>query len=473
MQYDAVVIGAGPNGLAAAIALAQRNLSVLVFEANSRIGGGARTEELTLPGFRNDVCSAIHPMAASSPFFRSLPLASYGLEWIRPPFPYAHPFDDGTAAAPRESLDETMAVLREDGQQYVDLMRPFVRQRDAFFDDVLRPPHIPRHPLLLMRFGLRGRRSAASLSSRFRSEAARSLIAGPAIHAAVPLTQAVSSALGLVMIVAAHTVGWPLARGGSQSITDALAAYLRSLGGVFETSRRVESLEDLPDARAYLFDITPRQLLRIAGDHLPSLYKRRLQRFRYGPGVFKIDYALDGPIPWRAEPCTQTATVHLGGTLEEMVDAEARVARGEHPPRPFVIVTQPSLFDVSRAPSGKHTAWVYCHVPNSSIVDMTAAIEQQIERFAPGFRPRVLARNARGPRDLERENANLVGGDIAGGLTDWSQLFMRPIARLDPYSTPNEKIFLCSSSTPPGGAVHGMCGYWAAQSVLRRVFKRA
>lgn len=468
VTYDAVVIGAGPNGLAAAIALAQRGLSILVLEANGQIGGGARTTEMTLPGFRHDLCSAVHPMGASSPFFRSLQL---DVGWIRPPFSYTHPFDEGAAAVMPMSLDDTVSALGEDGPRYEEMIRSFVESSDEFFDDILRPAHMPRHPRLLFRFGWIARHSAAALGLKFRTEAARALIAGPAAHACVPLTKAFSAALGLVMIVAGHRSGWPVIRGGSQSIADALAARLRSLRGSIETGVRVKSFKDLPDARAYLFDVTPRQLLKIAGDRFPAIYRSRLERFRYGPGVFKIDYALAAPIPWRNEACSKTATVHAAGTAEEMIEAEAMTGRGEHPERPSLIVTQPSLFDSTRAPEGKHTAWAYCHVPNGSTFDMTRRIERQIERFAPGFRDVVLARKISGPEDLERENANLVGGDIAGGLTDWGQLFSRPVARVDPYSTPDRKIFLCSSSTPPGAAVHGMCGYWAAQSALRRVFR--
>ena len=473
VAHDAVVIGSGPNGLGAAVTLAGAGLSVLLAEAQANIGGGAANAELTLPGFRNDVCSAIHPMGASSPLFRSLPLARYGLEWLESPFAYAHPFDDGRAAAFAHSLDETVARLGSDGAAYRHLVEPFVRAHEKFLPDALRSLHVPRHPLLLGRFGLRAYHSASGIANRFKGRDAQVLVAGPAAHSAVPLTDLASSALSTMMLIAGHVVGWPFPRGGSQAIADALAAHFRALGGEIRTNTPIRSMADLPPARAYLFDVTPKQLLQIAGEQLPAAYRHRLSRFRYGPGAFKIDYALAAPIPWRANECRETATVHVGGPLEEIASAEAAVSRGEHPEKPFVIVTQPSLFDPTRAPAGRYTAWAYCHVPNGSTFDMQGRIEAQIERFAPGFRDCVLARCVRGPRQLEDHNPNLVGGDIAGGMTNWSQLLTRPVVRLDPYSTPNRQIFLCSSSTPPGGGVHGMCGYWAARSALHRVFGKA
>jgi len=406
-------------------------------------------------------------MGASSPFFRSLPL---DVDRIVPDISVAHPFDDGGAGAMMQSLNAAVAEFGKDGPKYARYVRPFVEHRDAFFAEILRSPHVPRHPVLLARFGLLGFPSAAAIAKTFRTEGAKTILAGTAAHGGVPLNLTLSSALGFVMLIAGHCGGWPIARGGSQRITDALANRLRALGGTIEAGRRIGSLRELPDARAFVFDVTPRQLLRIAGDDLASMYRSRLRRFQYGCGVFKIDYALSAPIPWRADACRRSPTVHVGGTSDQMIDAEARVGRGEHPERPFIILTQPSVLDDSRAPAGKHVAWAYTHVPNGSTVDMTERMERQIERFAPGFRDIVTARKASAPRDLENENANLVGGDIAGGMTDWKQLFARPIAKLDPYATPNKKIFLCSSSTPPGGGVHGMCGYWSAQSVLHHVF---
>jgi phytoene dehydrogenase-like protein len=466
VKYDAVVIGSGPNGLAAAVALAQRGLSVHVLEANDMPGGGTRTAEITLPGFRHDICSSVHPTGAASPFFRSLPLDTLGLEWVRPAISFAHPLDDGSAAAMMHSLDEAVTRLGVDGPHYHGWVAPFVESGGALMDEVMRPLHVPRHPWLLARFGLLGLHSAAGIAANLQADGARSLIAATAAHGAAPLSAVLSSALGFVLLIAGHLEGWPVARGGSQAIAEALIAHLRALGGSIETGRRVTSMRDLPEARAYLFDVTPKQLLAIAGDHLPSFYRWRLGRFQYGPGVFKIDYALNAPIPWRARECRETATVHAAGTFDETIAAEDAVGRGRHPERPLVIVTQPSVIDSTRAPAGKHTAWAYCHVPNGSNLDMTEAIERQIERFAPGFRDTVLARVTSGPHELEEKDANYVGGDVAGGLTDWKQLFTRPVARLDPYATPNARIFLCSSSTPPGGGVHGMCGYWAAQSVL-------
>lgn len=467
-ELDAVVVGSGPNGLAAAVTLAQEGCRVRVLEANERIGGGARTAELTLPGFRHDVCSAIHPLAAASPFFRGLQLESLGLDWIEPPVQLAHPLDDGTAASLVRSVEETAAGLGPDAPAYERLMGPLVEAADDLLDDVLRPLRWPRRPLLLARFGFTALRSAAGVCRRFRTPAARALFAGIAAHSAVPLERPTSAAIGLVLAVPGHTVGWPLPRGGAGQIAEALAQRLRSLGGQIETEHRVEDLDRLPAAGAVLLDLTPRQLLRLAGERLPALYRSQLRRYRYGPGVCKVDFALDGPIPWTAEACRRAATVHVGGTLEEIAEAEAAVWRGESPPRPFVLLAQPSLFDDSRAPAGKHTAWAYCHVPHASEVDVSERIEAQIERFAPGFRDRILARHTLLPADLERLNANLVGGDINGGAALPRQLIARPAIRWDPYATPVRGLYICSSSTPPGGGVHGMCGHLAALSALRR-----
>jgi phytoene dehydrogenase-like protein len=467
---DAIVVGSGPNGLAAAIALAQAGRAVLVLEAAETVGGGTRTAELTLPGFRHDVCSAIHPLGLGSPFFRTLPLEEHGLEWIQPPAAVAHPFDDGTALLLERSVEATGELLEPDAAAYTRLMSPLARHADVLLNELLGPFRLPHHPLVLGRFGLAAILPAARLARRrFKGERARALFAGLAAHSMLPLSRSPSAAFGLMLGLLGHHIGWPLPRRGSQAIADALASYFRSLGGEIECGRPVESLRELPRARAVLLDVAPRQLLRIAGDSLPGRYRRRLERYRYGPGVFKLDLALDGPIPWRAGDCTRAATVHLGCTLEEIAAAEAAVWRGEHAERPYVLLAQQSLFDSTRAPGGKHTVWAYCHVPNGSTVDMTERIEAQIERFAPGFRDRILARSAMGPSALERYNPNYVGGDINAGVQDLRQHFIRPVARRVPYSTPVKGLYLCSSSTPPGGGVHGMCGYWAARAALRQV----
>jgi phytoene dehydrogenase-like protein len=467
-MYDAVVVGSGPNGLSAAIVLARKGLRVLVLEAHETIGGGARTEELTLPGFKHDVCSAIHPMGLLSPFFQTLPLADHGLVWKSSPYPLTHPLDDGTAAVLELSLDKTAERLGDDGDAYLRLMKPFVDNSAALFAEILRPIRLlPRHPFLLARFGLNGIRSALSLAKRFKGDAARALLGGCAAHSFLPLDEAGSASFGLVLALSGHAVGWPCAQGGSVAIINALASYLRSLGGTIRTSTRVRTMSDVPSSRAVLFDVTPRQLASIAGDELPPSYVKRLRRFRYGPGVFKIDWALDGPIPWRAEECTRSATVHVGGTIEQIADHEAAIWQGHRTERPFVLVAQQSLFDDTRAPAGKQTGWAYCHVPHGSTEDMTDIIERQIERFAPGFRDRILARHTMNTAAYETYNANLIGGDIAGGANMLSQVVVRPFLRRDPYSTPNKRIYLASSSTPPAGGVHGMCGYWAALSALR------
>jgi phytoene dehydrogenase-like protein len=469
MTYDAVVVGSGPNGLAAAITLARAGRSVLVREAQETIGGGSRTAELTLPGFRNDVCSAIHPLGAASPFFRSLPLESFGLEFVHSPAALAHPFDGGRAAIVRRSIDETAARLGGDGHAYRRLFEPLAHSWPQLEGDVLRPMlHLPRHPLALAGFGLKALQPARALAKRrFEGETARALFAGAAAHSFLPLELAGSASFALVLLTLAHAVGWPFPRGGSQAIPDALAGYLRSLGGEIETGAEVESLGELPPSRLVLCDVTPRQLLRIATDRLPPGYRRRLEAWRYGPGVFKLDYALDGPIPWQAPEVAQAATVHLGGSLDEIGASERAAWQQRAAQRPFVLLAQQSLFDETRAPAEKHTAWAYCHVPHGSTDDATERVEAQIERFAPGFRERVLARAVRGPQELERSNANLVGGDIAGGANTLRQLIARPVARAVPYATPVPGLYICSSSTPPGGGVHGMCGYLAARAALR------
>ncbi|CAA9478666.1 MAG: Phytoene dehydrogenase and related proteins [uncultured Solirubrobacterales bacterium] len=472
-ERDAIVVGAGPNGLAAAITIAREGRSVLVVEAAPTIGGGARSAELTLPGFVHDICSAIHPLVPGSPFMSELPLKRHGLELVHPPAPLAHPFDGGRAAMLERSVAETAAGLGAgDGEAYRSLMEPLVADAERLMPQLLAPLSVPRHPLALARFGRDALRSASAMArGHFEGEPARGLFAGMAAHSLLPLEAAASAAFGLVLGLAGHAVGWPLPRGGSQRIVDAMAAHLRELGGEIECGRPVGSLDELPPARAVLCDVSPRGLLEIAGSRLPERYRRGLERFRHGPGAFKLDWALDGPIPWQAEECARAATVHLGGTLGEIAASERAVDRGEPPERPYVLLAQQSLFDDTRAPPGKHTAWAYCHVPNGSGFDMTERIEAQIERFAPGFRDLVLERATTTPAGLERYNANYVGGDINGGRQDVRQLFTRPLARPVPYRTPLDGLYLCSASTPPGGGVHGMCGWLAAKAALTREFR--
>ncbi|UOG77168.1 NAD(P)/FAD-dependent oxidoreductase [Hymenobacter tibetensis] len=469
-DYDAVVVGSGPNGLAAAIELQQAGLSVLLLEGKDQIGGGLRTAELTLPGFQHDICSAIHPLAAASPFFQTLPLAQYGLEYITPPVSAAHPFDDGTAATVVTSLADTARALGADERAYRTLLEPLVASWPHIAQDVLAPLHFPSDPLAMAQFGLPALLPATALTSRFQTKQARGLFAGMAAHAIQPLSNLTTSAIGLVLLIAAHRQGWPLPKGGSQAIADALAAHFVALGGSIQTGTYVRHLADIPLAKAVLFDITPAQLLQIAGHSLSSIYQWQLRRYQYGMGVFKIDWALDAPIPFTAEGCAQAGTVHLGGTLEEIAATEKAATRGHHPERPFVLLAQQSLFDATRAPAGKHTAWAYCHVPNGSRVDMTTAIEQQVERFAPGFRDRIIGRHTFDTAQMEAYNPNYVGGDINGGLLDVTQLFTRPALRVSPYRTSRSGMYLCSSATPPGGGVHGMCGYHAASRALRDIF---
>jgi len=472
MKSDAIVVGSGPNGLAAAITLARAGCAVRVLEANSTIGGGARSAELTRPGFVHDLCSAIHPLARGSPFFRTLPLERHGLKWIQPPIALAHPLDDGGAACLRQNLAAPNDSLGRDENAWRQMMRPLVRDWEKLAAEFLQPMlHFPRHPLALARFGLSALAPAAWLARRrFRDERARALFAGLAAHSFLPLDSAGSAAFGLVLGAAGHAVGWPLPQGGAQAISNALAAHLLELGGKIETDSRVENLAQVKEARAVLFDTTCWQFARIAAQELPRRYRRRLERFRHAPGVFKIDYALAAPLPWRAAECRAAGTIHLGGSLEEIAKSEREVANGRSPARPFVLVAQPSLFDESRAPHGQHTLWAYCHVPHGSTCDMTKAIEQQLERFAPGFRDCVLARHTTDAVGLERSNSNLLGGDINGGATHLWQLFARPVVSPAPYRTPLPGIYLCSASTPPGGGVHGMCGYHAARTALRDLF---
>ncbi|WAS89771.1 phytoene desaturase family protein [Nannocystis punicea] len=466
--YDAVIVGAGPNGLAAAIVLAAAGRSTLVIEAAATPGGGCRSSALTLPGFVHDPCAAIHPLGAASPLFRSLPLARHGLAWIEPPTPLVHVMADGAAVPLERSLAATAAQFGADAPIYRDLVGPFVARFDDLLPMILGPLRWPADPLLLARFGALGLRSMQGLARRFADERARALLAGIAAHAMIPLDAPATAAFALVLTIAAHAVGWPLARGGSQSIVDALVAHLRELGGELELNHDVTHISELPPARAYLFDVSPRRLATITAGRLPSAYLRRLGSFRYGPGVYKLDWALSAPIPWRDPACARAGTVHLSGSLAAIHHTLVCVHRGEIAAEPFVLLAQPSLFDPTRAPPGMHTAWAYCHVPHGSAADVGARIEAQVEGFAPGFRAVIVARAARTAVDMARYNPNYVGGDINGGLADLRQLFFRPLVRRDPYTTPAPDIFLCSSSTPPGGGVHGMCGYGCARSVLAR-----
>jgi phytoene dehydrogenase-like protein len=472
-EHDAVVVGGGPNGLAAAVTLAEAGRSVLVLEANSRLGGAARTGALTEPGFRHDLGSAIHPLGVASPFLRKLPLGEHGLEWIWPEVPAAHPLPTGRAVLQHHALGETTAALGRDGENWRRLMEPLVRDWRKALGEILRPMlHVPRAPVALGRFGLRAVWPAAGLvKALFRGKEARALFAGHAAHANLPLSAPGSAAFGLVLAMLGHAVGWPLPRGGAQAITDALASYLRALGGEIRTGHRVTSLAgDVPPARAVLFDTAPRQLANIARDALPRRYRRRLRSYRRGPAAFKTDFALSEPIPWANDNVKKAGTVHVCGPAAEVAASEQAVAEGRAPERPFVLLAQHSLFDDTRAPAGRHTAWAYCHVPNGWDGDrqkMAARLTGQIERFAPGFRDCVTQQTISAPADLERQNAALVGGDINGGAMDLVQLVARPTLSLTPYRTPAEGLYLCSASTPPGGGVHGMCGHLAARTAVR------
>ncbi|GAB3911120.1 NAD(P)/FAD-dependent oxidoreductase [Larkinella knui] len=471
-EFDAVVVGSGPNGLAAAITLQQAGLSVLMLEGKLDIGGGLRSAALTLPGFVHDTCSAIHPLAVNSPFFRTLPLDAYGLEYIYPPVAAAHPFDKGPAAILTQSVEETARSLGPDEKTYLNLFRPLIDQWPRIDADVLGPLTFPKHPLDFAQFGLKALPPVTWLARSFKTKQAKGLLAGMAAHSIQPLSNFTTAAIALVLMTAAHRRGWPLPKGGSQQIANALAAYFRSLGGKIESNFYVSALSQLPSCKAVLFDVTPRQLLQIAGHRFSPLYRWQLNRYRYGMGVFKIDWALDGPVPFPEESCRQAGTVHLGNTLEEIADSELRASQGQHPEKPYVLLAQQSVFDATRAPAGKHTAWAYCHIPNGSPVDMTAAIENQVERFAPGFRDRILARSTLNPAQMEAHNPNYIGGDINGGIIDIGQLFTRPALRWSPYRTSAKGLYICSSSTPPGGGVHGMCGFHAARRALKDVFGR-
>ncbi len=472
IEYDAVVVGSGPNGLAAAVTLARAGCSVLVCEANATIGGGARSAELTLPGFLHDVCSAVHPLAAGSPFFKTLPLERAGLAWVQPEIPLAHPLDDGSAACLHQDIDLTAEQLRGDSRAYRRLMKPLARNWENLANEFLQPMlHLPQHPFALARFGIPALCPAMLLAKfLFKHESARALFAGIAAHSFLPLEAPGSSAFALVLGLAAHAVGWPIPCGGSQQIANALASYLQELGGRIEINHRVDDLNDLPKSRAILLDVSVWEFLRIAGQRMPSRYRRRLESFQHAPGIFKVDYALSSPIPWQAEACRLAGTIHLGGTIDEIAAAERDVSRGRIPENPFVLTAQQSLFDKTRAPKGQHTLWAYCHVPFDCKMDMSEKIESQIERFAPGFRDCILARHKLSAADLGRSNPNLAGGDINGGAANLMQLIARPILSPTPYRTPLHGVYLCSASTPPGGGVHGMCGYHGARAAARDIF---
>jgi phytoene dehydrogenase-like protein len=463
-KYDAVVVGSGPNGLAAAVTLAQAGRKVLLIEGNRTIGGGMRSSDLTHSGCIHDICSAAHPLGIASPFFRSLDLAKYGLEWIHSPAPLAHPLDDGTAVLLEHSLDATVKNLGEDGRNYNKLMRPLVNNWDRLLPDILGPLHFPGHPLAFSRFGFTASQSAVyTIFKNFRTRQTKALFAGIAAHAKMPLDKPGTAAFGLLLGAAGHTGGWPIAKGGSQSIAAALTRYFIELGGEVRTGQAIRSLEELPEIKAVLLDITQKQLADIAGAQLPDIQKQKLAQHKYGAGVFKMDWVLDRPIPWKAADCLRAATVHIGGTFEEIAGAEDAVGKGEHPENPFVLLVQPSLFDNTRAPVGKHTVWAYCHVPNGSTFDMSSRIESQIERFAPGFRGRIRARSKMDTTAMQADNPNYIGGDIAGGVTNPFSLFTMP----KPYKTPLKGVYLCSSAMPPGAGVHGMCGYYSAKKALK------
>ena len=470
-DYDAIVVGSGPNGLAAAILMQQQGLSVLIIEGKDKIGGGLASEELTLPGFLHDVCSAIHPMAVASPFLKTLPLAAHGLEFIYPTLAAAHPFADGTAAILDQSIAHTASVLGHDAQAYEKLMKSVTSDWPLIDKDTLGPLRLPSHPIAMANFGLKAITSATYFVDHFKGQAARGLFGGMAAHAIQPLSNLSTTAIGLVLMATGHLKGWPIPKGGSISIAHALSSYFTSIGGKIETGNFVNNLSELPSAHAVLFDVTPKQLLKIAGHKFSNIYKWQMERYRYGMGVFKIDWALDEPIPFKAEACRKAGTIHLGNTFEEIAEGELRTSKGRQAEKPFVLLSQQSLFDSSRAPEGKHTGWAYCHVPNGSKQDMTNIIEQQVERFAPGFRDVILARQSMNTEQMEAHNPNYIGGDINGGILDIRQLFTRPVLKWSPYKTSAKGLYICSSSTPPGGGVHGMCGYNAAKAALKDIFK--
>jgi phytoene dehydrogenase-like protein len=472
-SLDAIVVGSGPNGLAAAVALARAGYSVRVYEAQSTLGGGARSAELTRPGFVHDRASTVHALALLSPFLKTLPLDQFGLQFAHPDAPFAHPLDDGTAVVVERSIDATAGGLTgRDGRAYTKLLEPFVENFETLMEALLGPFSV-RHPIVMARFGRHAIRSAEGLAKHvFESERTRAMYAGVAAHSLVPLDRLATSGYALGLMIAAHAVGWPFSRGGAQRLANALAAYLSSLGGEVVTDTPVESLAALPPSRVVLLDGTPRQLIAIGGDRLSRFYRWRVERYRYGPGVFKMDWALNAPVPWRALECHRAGTLHLGGSLAEIAASERAPWYGRDCEHPYVLVAQPSLFDPTRAPRGKHTLWAYCHVPNGSTVDMRERMERQIERFAPGFRDCIEDAHVSSPAELERTNANLVGGDIAGGAADLTQLYTRPIASFNPYRTSIDNVFLCSSSTPPGVGVHGMSGFHAARAAMKILLER-
>ena len=467
MSYDAVIVGSGPNGLSAGITLAQAGKQVLLLEACDQIGGGTRSGEITLPGFVHDICSAIHPLAMASPFFAKLRLENFGLQWIEPKLPVAHPMPDGSAAVIERDLTKTVLGFGEDGQRYQRLIEPFVNRADILLPELLNPPFPIGNLRTLARFSLKGIASAESIAHKnFKTPAIRGMFAGMAAHSVRPLESRLTGAVGLLFCITAHASGWPLAQGGSQSISNAMRALFESLGGEVATDSPVSTFSEIPPCEAVLFDLTPRAVSRISGEQLPASYRKKLERYRHGPGVFKIDWALDGPIPWKNEKTTQAGTVHVGGNWEEIAKSESTIWKGQVPERPFVLLAQQSLFDQTRSPDGKQTGWAYCHVPHGCNENMTERIELQIERFAPGFRDLILERHVFSPSALEAYNANYIGGDITGGVIDFKQFLARPAFRRSPYTTPNRQIYICSASTPPGGGVHGMCGYHAANAAL-------
>ena len=472
-SYDAIIIGSGPNGLSAAIRLAEQGLSVKIFEASDTIGGGMRTKELMQPGFHHDICSAIHPLAASSPYLKHLPLDKYGLEWITPDYPVAHPMDDAPAVVMHHSIKETMEELGPDGDSYRSAIESITENWETLTRDFLGPLSIPDHPIDLALFGLKALQPASLFQKRFSDERAKALFAGLAAHSILPLNAIATSAIGLVLGAAGHAVGWPLPKGGSQSIAEAMAGYFKSMGGEIETGSEIRSLDQLPSHKAVLMDVTPRQLISIAGDRLPGSYINRLKKYRYGSGVFKIDYILSEQVPWKDARCKKAGTIHLGGTFDEIAEGEKLMDSGKHAEKPYVLIAQQSNFDDTRTPDDRHTLWAYCHVPNGSTRNMTAEIENQIERFAPGFRDIVEERHTMNTDQFHDYNANYLGGDINGGRQDIWQLFTRPLHLINPYATPADGVYLCSSSTPPGGGVHGMCGYHAATLALKKEFGRS
>lgn len=468
-MFDAVIIGSGPNGLAAGIRLAQEGKSVQIIEGQETLGGGVRTSELILPGHFHDTCSAVHPLAVASPFFRSLPLEKFGLRWVCPPLALAHPLDEGSVACLFPSLEQTASQWGRDGARYAHWIRPWVEEWQVFFRDCLSPLGIlPRRPFLMAKAGYWGVRSAQNLvTTLFSNPLPQALYAGLAAHSFLPLTDAPSAAIGIVLGVAAHAVNWPFPEGGAQALSRALASYFEFLGGKIVTGSPVRDLKELPPSKQLFFDLSPASIVHLAGERLPPHYRRQLERFRYGPGVFKMDWILSGPIPWRNPECAQAGIVHLGGSVEEMILSESSPWTEKTADKPFVLLAQPSLFDPTRAPEGRHIVWAYCHVPRNSTFDMSNAIENQIERFAPGFRSRIVAKKISTPYDLEKSNPNYFGGDISGGIANLRQMFFRPALKWNPYSIPVPGWYICSASTPPGAGVHGMCGFHAAESALK------